>query len=374
MKYHGQIHHSWIAAIPSQMLAKCDKVELMETLLWGSFTRPLSPRFVAHEAVARSRFEATQGGILEEKGRHDAQVSPSLAYTHPAATLAKPPWLKVRLAQGETCERVRQTVRRHALETVCEQALCPNQGECWGRGTATVLILGGVCTRHCGFCAVRTGVAQPPDQGEPERVAQATAALQWKHLVITSVTRDDLPDGGASQFAGCVAAIREFAPACSVELLIPDFQGDAQALAVVMHSCPDILGHNLETVPRLYPRARPQADFERSLELLRRAKEFHPHGLTKSGIMVGLGETWEELLQSMDRLRQVECDILTVGQYLSPTRQHLPVVRYYPPEDFQILREAALQLGFRWVEAGPLVRSSYHAEDQIQLLHQAPKD
>jgi lipoyl synthase len=311
---------------------------------------------------------------LEEKGKHDARMSPCVDDTHPSSTPAKPPWLKVRLAQGETCERVRQTVRRHGLETVCEQALCPNQGECWGKGTATVLILGGVCTRHCGFCAVRTGVAQPPDPGEPHRVAQAAAALEWKHLVITSVTRDDLPDGGASLFAGCVAAIRELAPACTVELLIPDFQGDAPALAVVLNSRPDILGHNLETVPRLYPRARPQADFERSLELLRCAKKFRPHGLTKSGIMVGLGETWDELLQTMDRLRLVGCDILTIGQYLSPTRCQLPVVRHYPPEDFQVLRKAADQLGFRWVEAGPLVRSSYHAEDQIQLLHEAPEE
>src|SRR5512143_3700886 len=173
-------------------------------------------------------------------------MSPSADDTHAASTLAKPPWLKVRLAQGATCERVRQTVRRHGLETVCEQALCPNQGECWGRGTATVLILGGVCTRHCGFCAVRTGTAPPPDPGEPDRVAQAAADLEWKHLVITSVTRDDLTDGGASQFAGCVTASRNLARACIVELLIPGFQGDAPALAMVMHSRPDILGHNLE--------------------------------------------------------------------------------------------------------------------------------
>jgi lipoic acid synthetase len=311
---------------------------------------------------------------LEERGRHNARMKPSSADKHPSSTLAKPPWLRVRLAHGEACERVRQTVRRHGLETVCEQALCPNQGECWGRGTATVLILGGVCTRDCGFCAVRTGIPQPPDPGEPDRVAEAAAALQWKHLVITSVTRDDLPDGGASQFAACVAAIRERAPTCTVELLIPDFQGDAQALAVVMHSRPDILGHNLETVPQLYPQVRHQADFERSLELLRRAKALQPHGLTKSGIMVGLGETWEELLQTMERLRQVGCDILTLGQYLSPTRQQLPVVRYYSPEDFQSLREAARELGFRWVEAGPLVRSSYHADDQVQLVHQSSRD
>ncbi len=320
-------------------------------------------------SVEEGRVRRRKKSMVEETSEPEIRAISVVDDQHPASAGKKPPWLRVRLALGGTSEHVRQTVRGYGLETVCEQALCPNQGECWGRGTATVLILGGVCTRHCGFCAVETGSPLTPDPGEPARLALAAVALKWKHVVITSVTRDDLADGGASQFAACVAAMRERAPGSTVELLIPDFQGSLEALSVVMRSCPDILGHNLETVPRLYRQVRPKADFDRSLELLRRAKERQPHGLTKSGIMVGLGETRDELLQTMERLRGVDCDILTLGQYLSPTRHHLAVMRYYPPEDFDSLHEAGLRLGFRWVEARPLVRSSYHADEQTQLLH-----
>jgi lipoyl synthase len=280
----------------------------------------------------------------------------------------KPAWLRVRRVTTEASEQVRRLMSLHGLHSVCEEALCPNQFECWGRGTATFLILGDVCTRGCGFCAVTSGAPASPDATEPEMVARASAALGLRHLVITSVTRDDLADGGASLFADCVHQVRQYSPGCTVELLVPDFQGDARALSVVMKARPEVLGHNLETVPRLYPRVRPEADFQRSLELLRRAKAIRPEGLTKSGLMVGLGETREELLECMQRLRDVDCDIVTVGQYLSPTRRHLPVVRYYPPEEFGALREAGQHAGFRWVEAGPLVRSSYHAEAQIQLI------
>jgi lipoyl synthase len=278
----------------------------------------------------------------------------------------KPPWLRVRLAAGAEYERVRKMVRGLGLETICEQARCPNQGECWKCGTATVLILGHVCTRRCGFCAVQSGTPNPPDLDEPRRVALAVAAMGWKHVVITSVTRDDLADGGAAQFGDCVKAVRDLAGTCSIELLIPDLQGNTAALADIVTSRPVVLGHNLETVPRLYPEVRPQADFDRSLLLLRQVKELDPDMLTKSAIMVGLGETWEELLETMQRLRQAGCDILTIGQYLAPSRQHLPVVRYYTLEEFDAIRAAGDRAGFHWVEAAPLARSSYHAERQVR--------
>jgi lipoyl synthase len=279
----------------------------------------------------------------------------------------KPLWLRVRLAGGPEYERVRKMLRRLGLETVCEQARCPNQWECWKCGTATVLILGCVCTRRCGFCAVQSGAPHPPDQDEPRRVALAVASMGWKHVVITSVTRDDLADGGAAQFGDCVKAVRDLAVNCSIELLIPDLRGNIAALAEIVTSRPAVLGHNLETVPRLYPEVRPQADFDRSLSLLRQIKDLDPEMLTKSAIMVGLGETWEELLETMQRLRQAGCDILTVGQYLAPSRQHLSVVRYYTPEEFDTIRAAGDRAGFCWVEAAPLVRSSYHAERQVRL-------
>lgn len=279
----------------------------------------------------------------------------------------KPPWIRVRLPSGESYERVKALMRAKSLHTVCEEARCPNISECWGRGTATFLILGEWCTRGCGFCAVRSG--KPPssfiDPSEALNVAEAVAAMKLRHAVVTSVTRDDLPDGGAFLFAETVRAIRTRIPGCTVEVLIPDFNGNLEALASVMRSSPDILGHNMETVVRLYPRVRPQADYRRSLELLKAAKKMQPKTLTKSGFMVGMGETWLEMLALMQALREASCDILTIGQYLRPSQAHLSVRRYYTPQEFQALKEAGLRAGFRWVESGPLVRSSYHAEAYV---------
>jgi lipoic acid synthetase len=250
------------------------------------------------------------------------------------------------------------------LHTVCEEAHCPNLGECWGRGTATFMILGDVCTRACGFCAVKTGLpGAPPDPDEPRRVAEAAARMGLGHAVVTSVDRDDQKDGGASIFAATIRAIRARVPGCSVEVLIPDFKGRWDALALVLEARPDILNHNVETVPRLYRRARAGASFRRSLELLRRSKESAL--LTKSGVMVGLGEERAELEQTIREIRGAGTDILTVGQYLRPSSQHLPVVRFYAPEEFAELRAFALGLGYAHVESGALVRSSYHAEEHV---------
>jgi lipoic acid synthetase len=265
---------------------------------------------------------------------------------------------------GEGYETLRGLMRELALHTVCEEARCPNIGDCWNRGTATFMILGDVCTRACGFCAVKTGLPQgPPDPREPARVADAVARMRLRHAVITSVNRDDRKDGGASIFAACLREIRARVPGCAVEVLVPDFKGDWAALAIVLEARPDILNHNTETVPRLYRRVRPGARFERSLELLRRSRE---HGLpTKSGIMVGLGEEWEEVLETIARIREAGADILTVGQYLRPSLEHLPIRRFYTPEEFDDLKQRALGLGFAHVESGPLVRSSYHADEQV---------
>jgi lipoic acid synthetase len=255
-------------------------------------------------------------------------------------------------------------MRGLALNTVCEEAHCPNLGECWSRGTATFMILGDVCTRACGFCAVRTGLpGRPPDPGEPRRVAEAAARMGLRHAVVTSVNRDDQPDGGSAIFAATVREIRDRVPGCAVEVLIPDFKGCWDALQAVVDARPDVLNHNVETVPRLYRWARPGASFPRSLELLRRSKEAGL--LTKSGIMVGLGEGHAEIEDTVRAIRACGTDILTVGQYLRPSPQHLPVLRYYTPEEFESLRGFALGLGFAHVEAGPLVRSSYHAETHV---------
>jgi len=278
----------------------------------------------------------------------------------------KPPWLKVPFPGGPRYLRLKGVLRGTGLHTVCEEARCPNIGECFEAGTATFMILGDVCTRACGFCAVRSGRPAGLDAEEPSRVGEAVGRLGLKHAVITSVTRDDLPDGGASVFADTIRAIRRRSPATSVEVLIPDLGGAPQALTTVMATRPHILNHNLETVPRLYPRVRPRAVYRRSLELLGRAKALDRGVLTKSGLMVGLGESREELLEVMADLAAVGCDILTVGQYLQPTPRHLPVARYYHPDEFQELAEEGRRLGLRQVEAGPLVRSSYHAERQIQ--------
>jgi lipoic acid synthetase len=276
-----------------------------------------------------------------------------------------PPWIRVRLRQGPELARLRNIVRDATLHTVCEEARCPNLWECWNRGTATFMILGDVCTRSCGFCAVKTGRPSEVDGGEPRRVAEAVAAMNLRHAVVTSVNRDELPDGGAAIFADTIRAIRRVKPECTVEVLIPDFQGSEPALMTVLAAQPDILNHNTETVPRLYATVRPQARYDRSLELLRRAKA--AGAVTKTGLMVGLGETADELLAVLTDLRGVGCDILTVGQYLQPTREHLSVVRYYEPREFDDLRERARAFGFAHVEAGPLVRSSYHADEQATV-------
>jgi lipoic acid synthetase len=255
-------------------------------------------------------------------------------------------------------------MRELSLHTVCEEARCPNVGECWDRGTATFMILGDVCTRACGFCAVNTGLpARPPDPEEPRRVAEAVARLGLRHAVITSVNRDDQKDGGASIFAAAIREIRCRVPSCAVEVLIPDFKGDPGALATVVAARPDVLNHNTETVPRLYRQVRPGARFERSLELLRRAKAAGL--LTKSGIMVGLGEERAEVEEAIRAIRSAGTDILTVGQYLRPSPQHLPLRRYYTPQEFAEIKEFALGLGYAHVESGPLVRSSYHAEEHV---------
>jgi lipoic acid synthetase len=274
----------------------------------------------------------------------------------------RPSWLRVRAPMGVEYQRLRSLMRGQQLHTVCEEAACPNIGECWASGTATFLLLGEICTRNCRFCNVQTGKPLPPDADEPRRVAEAVDVMRLQHAVLTSVTRDDLPDGGASIFAQTIIEIRTRSPECTVEVLIPDFGGNWRALQSVMDQRPQILNHNLETVQRLYPAVRPQADYRRSLALLDRAKRLEPAGLTKSGLMVGLGETREELQQAMADLRAVGCDILTLGQYLQPSRHHLPIERYYSPEEFEELGDAAWALGFTGVESAPLVRSSYHAE------------
>jgi len=280
----------------------------------------------------------------------------------------KPAWLKVPFPGGPRYLRLKAMLRASDLHTVCEEARCPNIGECFQAGTATFMILGDVCSRACRFCAVRSGQPVGLDSEEPLRVAEVVRRLGLRHAVITSVTRDDLPDGGAAVFANVVHHIRRLSPTTSVEVLVPDFQGSQQALATLVAARPDILNHNLETVHRLYPRVRPNAMYERSLELLARAKALDPTIPTKSGLMAGLGETREELLQAMADLLAVGCAILTIGQYLQPTPKQLPVARYYRPQEFRELAEEGERLGFRHVEAGPLVRSSYHAERQIQNI------
>jgi len=278
----------------------------------------------------------------------------------------RPEWIKAKAPMGKDYEDVRQLIERLHLHTVCQSARCPNIGECWSERTATFMILGDACTRNCGFCAVECRRPEPVDPEEPQRVAAAAAALELRHAVITSVTRDDLEDGGARIFAETIRAIREKLPGCSVEVLIPDFQGSIDALQIVMDARPDVLNHNVETVPRLYPRIRPQAAYDRSLEVLRRAKELGRAGLTKSGIMVGVGETVDEVVETMRDLRAVGCDILTIGQYLRPSLAHVPIDRYYTPREFEALRSEGLRMGFLHVESGPLVRSSYHAAGQAR--------
>jgi len=275
--------------------------------------------------------------------------------------LRKPPWLKKRLSQLQDISKVRSILDVGSLHTVCEEARCPNLGECFSSGTATLLILGKVCTRNCGFCAVERGTPASLDESEPQKVAQAIREMGLRYVVVTSVTRDDLPDGGASIFAGTIRAIRAVDQKIKIEVLIPDFQGDLASLVKVLTERPDVLNHNVETVSRLYPQVRPQADYQRSLELLRRSKENDPHVLTKSGFMLGLGEEQGEVRDLLRDLREVSCDFLTIGQYLQPRRERLPVVRYVPPEEFEEVRKIAAEMGFKDVASGPFVRSSYHA-------------
>ncbi|HTK81454.1 MAG TPA: lipoyl synthase [Bacteroidota bacterium] len=274
----------------------------------------------------------------------------------------RPEWLKARIPGGENYSRLNGIVVNHKLHTVCQEARCPNMGECWNNGTATFMILGDVCTRSCGFCAVKTGKPIELDAEEPRRVAEAVQLLNLKHAVITSVNRDELFDGGAQIFAETIRQVHALNPQTKIEVLIPDFKGEEFALNIVLDAFPDILNHNTESVPRLYHRVRPQAQYERTLELLRRAKR---RGfITKTGLMLGLGETPDEVLEVMKDLRKVACDILTLGQYLQPTRDHLPVERFVHPDEFAMYKKVGLEMGFTHVESGPLVRSSYHAEQQ----------
>ncbi len=274
---------------------------------------------------------------------------------------SKPPWLRVRMPSGPQYEETRRLLRDGHLHTVCQEAHCPNIFECFSRHTATFLILGDHCTRDCRFCAVQQGPLQPPDPDEPRRVARAAAEMRLRYVVVTSVTRDDLPDGGAAHFAATIEALRLAIPEVRVEVLIPDFQGDPAALAVVLAATPDVLNHNIETVPRLYPTVRPQAQYQRSLRLLADATRQAPHIPTKSGLMLGLGESDAEIRQTLADLRTAHCRLLTLGQYLQPTARNLPVVRYVPPEEFNQWRRIALDLGFDHVAAAPFVRSSYQA-------------
>ena len=278
----------------------------------------------------------------------------------------KPPWLKVPAPGGPNYVALKQLMRDHGLHTVCEEAHCPNIGECWEHRAATFMILGDVCTRNCAYCAVAHGTPAVLEEDEPLRLAAAVERMELKHVVITSVDRDDLPNGGAEIFAAAIAEIRRRAPDTSVEVLIPDFKGSDAALRIVVDAQPDILNHNLETIDRLYRLARPGGRYARALELLARAKQLHPGMLTKSGIMCGLGEEWDELIAAMRDLRGHGVDILTLGQYLRPSRDHVPIARYYAPDEFAELRRLGREMGYRHVEAGPLVRSSYHAWEQVE--------
>lgn len=284
----------------------------------------------------------------------------------------KPLWLRRKLPDQEALQKMRALLQRYGLNTVCEGALCPNRGECFHQGTATFLILGRTCTRSCTFCAIPSEERPPaPDLQEPEHIAQAAAELGLKHVVITSVTRDDLKDGGASHFAQTIRALKRNNPQIIVEVLIPDFQGFLAPLKTVVDSDPEIINHNLETVPRLYPEVRPQADYRRSLHLLKTVKEIDPGRVTKSGLMLGLGEQRDEVWEVMNDLRKISCDLLTLGQYLQPSGRHHPVVRYIPPEEFEDLRCAGEKMGFKAVFSAPLIRSSFHAAEVFKKIYLA---
>ncbi len=283
----------------------------------------------------------------------------------------RPDWLRVRLPVGDNYNDLKNLMRSKSLHTVCEEARCPNMGECWANRTATFMILGSVCTRSCGFCAVATGRPMTLDWEEPRRVAEAVTQMNLNHVVVTSVNRDELHDGGATLFAATIRWIRRMNPECAVEVLTPDFKGSRDALKVVMDARPDVFNHNVETVPRLYRRVRPQAVYERSLEVLAWAKEMQPGKPTKTGFMLGLGETHDEIVELLRDIRAHNIDIVTIGQYLRPSPQHLPIERYVPPDEFREYARIGREMGFRNVYSGPLVRSSYHAWDQVKQLAEA---
>jgi lipoic acid synthetase len=296
-----------------------------------------------------------------------ADASTSSAAEAPV-TRRLPEWFKARIPGGENYARLHNLMRGLGLHTICEEAHCPNLGECWEAGTATFLILGDVCTRSCSFCAVKKGRPGEIDKFEPIRLANAVKTLQLKHCVITSVNRDDVSDGGAGIFAECIRLIHAQVPGCAVEVLIPDFIGDWDALRTVIEARPEVLNHNTETVPRLYRRVRPKAAYERTLELLARAKKMDPSMLTKTGIMVGLGETWQEIEETMADIHDADVDILTIGQYLRPSERHSHIAKFYTPQEFKQLAVDGMKLGIKHVESGPLVRSSYHAHKQVESL------
>ncbi len=293
------------------------------------------------------------------------RVKPEQINTTP---LRRPEWIKVRAPSGETYQQLHQLMRVKELHTVCEEAMCPNMGECWGSGTATFLMLGDVCTRSCVFCDIKHGKPGPLDWLEPERVAQAVKSMNLKHAVITSVNRDERRDGGAPIFAMVIRRIRALHPGCSIEVLIPDFKGSLEALKIVMEARPEILNHNVETVPRLFKEIQPQDNYAWAAATLTNAKKLDPEVLTKSGIMVGLGEEFDEVKEVMQDQRSWGVDILTIGQYLQPSKKHYPISRYYTLEEFNELKEYGLSIGFKWVESAPLVRSSYHAGEQVRAL------
>ncbi|NOQ40003.1 MAG: lipoyl synthase [Anaerolineales bacterium] len=285
-----------------------------------------------------------------------------------------PPWLRVKFNNSKTFQEVDSLMHSQSIHTVCQEALCPNRAECWGEGTATFLLLGDVCTRSCKFCDIKHGQPGALDWDEPERVARSIQGMNLKHAVVTSVNRDERRDGGAPIFALLIRRVRELQPGCSVEVLIPDFKGSLEALKIVMDAGPDILNHNLETVPRLFKSIQPQSSYQVSRDTLVNAKKLQPNAITKSGLMAGLGETLEEIKETLVEVRSWDVDILTIGQYLQPSKNHLPVARFYTPDEFEELKNYGLELGFRWVESAPLVRSSYHAAEQVRALKAQSQD
>lgn len=293
------------------------------------------------------------------------RVDPQKVDTQPKR---RPPWIRVKMDLKGDYQEVNRILKGESLHTVCEEAMCPNISECWGSGTATFLLLGDICTRACKFCDIKHGKPGLLDWDEPERTARSIQKMDLKHAVITSVNRDERRDGGAPIFAMLIRRARELQPGCSIEVLIPDFKGSIEALKIIMDARPDVLNHNIETVPELFGEIQPQSNYQASRATLVNAKKLNPHVLTKSGLMVGLGETMAQVKSAIRDLRSWDVDILTIGQYLQPSRQHYPIIRYYHPDEFEELKEYALGLGFQWVESAPLVRSSYHAGEQVRAL------